>query len=242
MATVRGAAGAAVRWVLSRDLAVLLAVLLVVVCVLGFLRLADAVTEGHTLRTDERILRALRDPSDPARLAGRWPDEELEVAHDVTALGSVSVLTLVTLITVGYLLICRMHHAVWLLLLAVVGGTVLSFALKDYFERPRPEVVPRLAAVQSPSFPSGHSFMSAVVYLTLGSLLDRFVRPRRVKLYFLAVAILLTALVGCSRVVLGVHYPTDVLGGWAAGLTWATLCWLLARQLQHRGAVEKDTA
>jgi undecaprenyl-diphosphatase len=84
--------------------------------------------------------------------------------------------------------------------------------------------------------------MSAVVYLTLGALLARLADQRRVKLYFLAVAALLTLLVGLSRVYLGVHYPTDVLAGWSAGLVWATLCWLAARSLQRRGAVERSAA
>src|SRR5205085_9940078 len=106
------------------------------------------------------------------------------------------------------------------------------------FDRPRPSVVPHLSHVMTSSFPSGHSLLSAVVYLTLGSLLARLVGPPRLKLYFLGVAVLLSFLVGLSRVYLGVHYPTDVLAGWAAGLTWAVLCWLLARYLQHRGAVE----
>jgi undecaprenyl-diphosphatase len=58
------------------------------------------------------------------------------------------------------------------------------------------------------------------------------------KVYFLAVALILTGLVGCSRVYMGVHYPTDVLAGWTAGLVWATFCWLVARRLQRRGAIE----
>ena len=80
--------------------------------------------------------------------------------------------------------------------------------------------------------------LSAVIYLTLGTLLARFVRPGKRRLYILGVAILLTTLVGVSRVYLGVHYPTDVLAGWSVGLAWALLCWLAARFLQNRGAVE----
>jgi undecaprenyl-diphosphatase len=116
---------------------------------------------------------------------------------------------------------------------------LLSTLLKDVFDRPRPSVVPHLSYVATSSFPSGHSLMAAVVYLTLGSLLARLVQSARLKLYFLSVAVVLACLVGMSRVYLGVHYPTDVLAGWAAGLAWAVLCWLLARYLQQRGAVEK---
>jgi undecaprenyl-diphosphatase len=79
---------------------------------------------------------------------------------------------------------------------------------------------------------------SAVIYLTLGALLARFAVRRRVRVYVVGVSLLLTLLIGITRVFLGVHYPSDVLAGWSAGLGWALLCWLVARYLQYRGAVE----
>jgi undecaprenyl-diphosphatase len=82
--------------------------------------------------------------------------------------------------------------------------------------------------------------MSAIIYLTLGALLARMVTKRRLKFYFLLLAVLLTAMVGTSRVFLGVHYPTDVVAGWLAGLVWATFCWLVARWFQRRGTIEQE--
>jgi undecaprenyl-diphosphatase len=123
---------------------------------------------------------------------------------------------------------------------ATSSGFALSVALKALFRRPRPEVVPHLMRAYSSSFPSGHSMISAVVYLTLGVLLAQLVHRRLLKFYFLMLAVLLTVLVGVSRVYLGVHYPTDVLAGWTAGLVWAVLGWLVQRALQRRGQVERE--
>ncbi len=224
------------RWLRNTDLVLLLALLAVVAGVWGFLELAGAVRAGETQRLDERILLSLRDPADPKVPLG--PTWAAEVGRDLTALGGVACLCLITGAVAGFLLLTRKYGALALLLLAVLGGLLLSTLLKGSYARPRPEVVPHLSDVWTSSFPSGHSMLSAVVYLTLGSLLSRLVGPLRLKLYFLGVAVLLSFLVGLSRVYLGVHYPSDVLAGWAAGLAWAVLCWLLARYLQHRGAVE----
>jgi len=81
-----------------------------------------------------------------------------------------------------------------------------------------------------------------VVYLTLGVLLARTTTQYRFKLYFITMALVVSLLVGVSRIYLGVHYPTDVLAGWSFGLIWALLCWLVARFLQQRGAVEQPGA
>jgi undecaprenyl-diphosphatase len=228
---------AVVKWMGRYELTVLLAVLTVVAGTWGFVALADVVREGRTQSLDESILRALRRPENPSLPIG--PVWMGEVARDFTAIGGVAVLLLTTVAVAGYLLFDRKFAAMGFVLAAVAGGLVISSILKGCFARPRPDVVPYLSQVYTSSFPSGHSMMSAIVYLTLGTLLARMIVRRRVKFYFLAVALLLTGLVGASRVYMGVHYPTDVLAGWTAGLVWATICWLAARKLQRRGTIEK---
>jgi len=135
-------------------------------------------------------------------------------------------------------LIERWYASTLLLLVAVGGGMLLTNVLKGYFDRDRPSVVPHLADTLFKSYPSGHSMMSSVVYLTLAVLLARAMERRRVKVYCVTVALLLSLIVGASRVYLGVHYPTDVIAGWAGGIAWALLCWLAAYWLEKRGKVE----
>lgn len=227
-------------WFGSMDLVVLFTLLVILIGVWLFIAVAYGVRAGSTQRLDEGILLSLRNPEDPNDALGpKWLEE---VGRDLTALGGVASLFLVTAAVAGYLWICRKYRTLGLLLAATLGGLLLSTLLKNFFDRPRPTVVPHLSHVSTASFPSGHSMLSAVVYLTLGSLLAGLVERRRLKVYFLGVALLLTFLVGVSRIYMGVHYPTDVLAGWSAGLAWALLCGLAARQLQQRGAIEKTDA
>jgi undecaprenyl-diphosphatase len=225
------------RWSGRRELVVLLGLLAIVAGTWLFIELADEVQEGTTQSLDEAIIQRLRNPDDPTRPIG--PAWTGEVARDMTALGGVGVLLLITAAVSGYLWLDGRRAAMGFVLAATFGGVAVGMLLKASFSRPRPDVVPHLSDVYTSSFPSGHSMMSAVVYLTLGALLTRLVARRRLKLYFLAVAALLTGLVGVSRVFMGVHYPTDVLAGWSAGLVWASACWLIARRLQERGVLQE---
>ncbi len=202
----------------------------------GFVKLASEVIEGDTTTLDRTILLALRDAGNPADPIG--PSWLEEAARDITALGGHVVLTIVTLATLAYLLMTRKGHAALLVAAAVGGGMLLSTALKMGFERPRPDLVPHAARVYTASFPSGHAMLSAVTYLTLGALLARVQPSRRLKAFLLGLAVILTILVGASRVYLGVHWPSDVLAGWCVGAAWASLCWFIALQLQRRGQVE----
>jgi undecaprenyl-diphosphatase len=164
-----------------------------------------------------------------------------EAARDITALGGVVVLTLVTAIAAGFLALDGKKHMALFVCASVLGGLAAGTILKDLFQRPRPDLVPYSAYASGASFPSGHSMMSAVTYLTLGALLARSQERKRLKAYFLLVAIFLTLAVGITRVYLGVHWPTDVLAGWTAGAVWALLCWLAARRLQTRRTLERET-
>ena len=197
-------------------------------CVWGFLELAEDVPEGRYKQSDELILRSLRDAADPARLIG--PPWLKDVMRDVSALGGEVLLTFAVSSVVGYLLLSRRPKRAGVIVLACAGGALLNAGLKALSARPRPEVVPHLTDVMSSSFPSGHSMVSAIVYLTLGVLLARREPKRVVQIYLIGVACVLSIGVGISRVYLGVHYPTDVLAGWAAGTAWALL-WVTLERL-----------
>jgi undecaprenyl-diphosphatase len=215
-----------------------LALLAVAGGIWAFVELADDVQEGETERIDRALLLALRSATDPADLLG--PPWLEEVGRDLTALGGIAVLTLLSLAVAAFLLLRGLRGAAALLAASVAGGMLVSQALKSLFERPRPDLVPHAAEVFTASFPSGHAMMSAVVYLTLGVLLARVETMFRVKAFVLGMAVLLAVLVGVTRVYLGVHWPSDVLAGWTVGAAWALFCWLLARWLQRRGQVETD--
>jgi undecaprenyl-diphosphatase len=205
----------------------------------GFVALAGEVVDGDTLAFDRRILLSLREPGNLADPIG--PSWIEETARDFTGLGGHGILGFVTLATVIYLLLTRRRGGALLVLAAIGGGMLLSMTLKMGFERPRPDLVPHGMRVYTASFPSGHAMLSAISYLTLGALLARVHALRRVKAFFLGLAVVLTITIGFSRIYLGVHWPSDVLAGWCVGSAWAALCWYIALLLQSRGQVEGDT-
>jgi len=219
------------QWIREQEVFVLFGVLLVVGALWGFAELADEVLEGSTRAADEHILLALRNPADQSDPLG--PSWVEEAGRDFTALGGTAVLVLVVFATCAYLLLIQNPRSALFVLIAVGGGVVLSLLLKSGFDRPRPDLVPHGSHVYTASFPSGHSMLSAVTYLTLGALLARTQTRRRAKFFFIGLALLITFLVGISRVYLAVHWPTDVLAGWTLGAAWALLCWLAVRWIEH---------
>jgi undecaprenyl-diphosphatase len=222
----------------QRELRILIPVLLLAAALWTFASIADEVVEGESHAFDKAVLLAMRMPQD---LADPWGPLWLEeLARDFTALGGAGVLTFLILAVLGFLLLQGKPRVAGGMIVAISGGVLLSPVLKLGFDRPRPDLVPHEVSVYSASFPSGHALHAAVVYLTLGALLARVQPHRRLKGYVLTVSVMLMVLVGSTRVYLGVHWPTDVLAGWAAGAAWAILCWLITFWLQQRGNLESD--
>ena len=221
-----------------RELSWLLIGLGACVLLFVFLALAGEVLEGDTLAFDTRILRAFRKADDPSTPIGpAWVGSTL---LDLTALGGPTVLTLVVLSIIGFMLLQRRYWTALFIFVTSTTGEVVGYAMKSVFMRARPTVVAHLREAYSTSFPSGHAMQSAIVYLTLGALLMRIAEGRLTKIYCLTVAMILTFLVGVSRVYLGVHYPTDVLGGWIVGMVWASVCWLAAQHFEVRAALKAE--
>ena len=195
---------------------------------------ADEVSEGDTHGVDQAILDALRVHGHPKQLIG--PDWLHTAAADVTALGSLTNLSLLVLLVVALMLCLKRWAAAVLVLVGAGGGLALSQGLKLVYGRERPDAAYRTVEAINASFPSGHAMLSAVVFLTLGALAARFTEKRRIKALALGAAVLLSLLVGISRVYLGVHWATDVLAGWSLGAGWAMACWLAAWAWERRQA------
>lgn len=220
-----------VRQCVRQETAVVAAILLIVGSLWTFVEIVDEIEDGRD-EVDVWVADRFRSSDDPRRPIGpRWL---VTAVVDATALGSPTVLTLIVLLVAGFLAMQRQYRNMLLILIASGLGTVLVNVLKAFFGRDRPDTALHLFEVSPGSFPSGHAMLSAIVYLTLGVVLAT-TRPRkREKTYIILSAVLLTGIVGVSRVYLGVHHVTDVLGGWAVGLCWAMVCLLIARYIQSR--------
>ena len=195
-----------------------------------FLAIADEVSENEIARIDSALLLMFRDPTDNARPLG--PGWLVETITEITALGGYPVLVVLVASVLGFLLVVGRYGPALFVFLSIVSGTALSQLLKMLYDRPRPDIVDHLVQTHTASFPSGHATMSALVYLTLATLIVRLVDSLAARVYVICVAVLLTIMVGFSRVYLGVHWPSDVAAGWALGAAWASLTWLVVSGLR----------
>jgi undecaprenyl-diphosphatase len=174
----------------------------------------------------------MRDPADLARPAGpAWFEESVV---EITSLGGYTLIILTIASVVGFMLLAGHYGPALFVFGSVFTGWLVSHSVKSFYARPRPDLVPQLDLVHTASFPSGHAMMSTLVYLTLASVAIRLTDNPRLRIYVMAVAVFISIIVGLSRIYLGVHWPSDVLAGWALGAAWAALSWLVVSALRRR--------
>jgi undecaprenyl-diphosphatase len=210
-----GTARAPLRLIRRMELRILLAFVGIVCAMSAFAALTSEVREGETSHVDRIVLLIFRAPGDLSRPIGpRWMQE---AARDVTALGGFTVLTLVTVTATAILLLHGRRAQAAIFAATVVVAQAVAELVKHWIARPRPELILQHDLVYSSSFPSGHAMMSPVVYLTLAAFLAAGERRRAEKTLLSVLAAVLVMAIGVSRVYLGVHWPSDVLAGWALG-------------------------
>jgi len=204
------------------------ALVVAALCWLAFAAVAWAVTTGHTPTIDKAGRLFWRDsdrrPSGSTRV--------LEMVRDVTALGGVLLRNLFALGAVVALLFLKLRREAALFALTVVGGWIVNSLLKALVGRARPEIVPHLMEAGGNSFPSGHSFNSAVVYIAMALAFAAFSRREAVRYTIVGTAVAASMAIAWSRVWLGVHWPSDAIAGWLGGAGWA----FLASALLYRPA------
>ncbi len=222
-------------WRIARtEISALAALFVVAAGIVIFVELADDMTGADGRAFDQAVLLAMR----PGGSADGWGPPWLETAAlDLTSLGGIAVLGLFSLIVVLFLVLQRKQLSALLLVLGLAGGVLLSEGLKAVFERDRPPEAWRVVETINASFPSGHALLSAVFYLSIGVMLTRAFPRRRFKACVLGVALMLTLIVGLTRVYLAAHWATDVLAGWSVGAAWAMALWLVAYAVQRSQAV-----
>jgi len=161
-----------------------------------------------------------------ALYAGSKPSLLL-AARIFTFLGEPTVLIGAGIIAAVWLWLAGHRHLPWVLAAIVLLGRGLSEAQKYWIARGRPDLEPHLVVVKTSSFPSGHATSSMIFYTAIALTLTAESRWHRVAV---AAAITLSILIGLSRVMLGVHWPSDVVGGWSFGLLWVLLTLRLAER------------
>ena len=214
------------------ELLLVLAFGLVAAVTLAVIAFAAEIAEGETLAVDRAILHGLRAALDG--MTGH-PETVRRLMTDMTALGGGTVLTLVVVLACGLLVSVRRHATAAILAVQVIAGTGLVAWAKTLFGRDRPDVIAHFVSVNSLSFPSGHAANSAIVYLSIAVLLATAAPQRSARIYILCVAVALSVVIGLSRLYLGVHWPSDVLAGWAIGASWALAVGLITRWSRRHG-------
>jgi membrane-associated phospholipid phosphatase len=190
-------------------------VFVAIVGTIGFASLAEVVREGYTQQFDDAVLRWIGAHHSPTLTT---------IMNEVTPLGTGIVVLTVVGVTTAFLWRTEHKHSARMLLAATAGGILLNNGLKLFFDRERPSVFEWGTHAASSSFPSGHAMSATVVYGTVAYLLARLQKHGWARAVTLLFAVVMIALICFTRLYLGVHYPSDVLGGIIIGLAWSGFC------------------
>lgn len=187
----------------------------------AFLGLAIFIMSGRSFAFDRSLVLLFRESSDLSTPLG--PAWFREAMRDVTALGSFVGLGMMTIAASLTLWLCRYRHLAVGLAVTVISATLVSTGLKIVIGRDRPGIVEHAALTFTASFPSGHAFLSAVTMLSIAGFIGLAARRDDITRLCIWLAWVMIVLIGVSRVYLGVHWPTDVIGGWCLGIAWSSL-------------------
>lgn len=190
----------------------------------AFVALADQVNEGATQAFDTAVLQWVAQHPFP-----RWMEP---VTLEITMLGTGTVVLMIVSVAALFLALTKHRHSALLLVIATLGGVILNNILKASFHRPRPQVFQWGTHAFSSSFPSGHAMSAATVYLTIAYLAARLHERPAVRWAIWLTAFVVITLIAVSRILLGVHYPSDVAAGMVLGAAWAGFCWAMLEALQ----------
>jgi membrane-associated phospholipid phosphatase len=157
------------------------------------------------------------------------------VGRALSGVGGWRAITVLTVVALVLLVWKRAWVDAWFLLMAVVGSQIVVTLLKAWIDRSRPVAGPAVPLPESASFPSGHATTGIAVFGALAVLVSERLAPGRARTAFWVVAVFVGLGTGISRLMLNVHFISDVLAGWCFGLAWLSAC-LLARDALTRGA------
>ena len=184
----------------------------------GWAAMVWLVTNARTTGFDNWGLHLYRTGADLQPRGGAYIHEAV---RDVTSLGGVTLSTLIVIGAVVALLFLRLRREAVLFAATVFFGWMLNNFMKWLIGRPRPEIVPHLTEAGGNSFPSGHSFASAMIYIGMAIAFASLSKRHSVRYTLIGTAMVLSAMIAWSRVMLGVHFPSDVTAGWMGGAAWA---------------------
>jgi undecaprenyl-diphosphatase len=199
----------------------ILAFLLFWIPVITFSKLAGEIVENEPIAADTSILQWMHSHATPA----------LDVFFlVVTTIGNVEILLPITLIIVGYLLYKKQRLNALIILFSVGGAAMANLILKLLFHRDRPSFWHSLIVETGYSFPSGHAMLSSALVLAIILITWR----TRWRWVIVSLGVIFIALIGLSRIYLGVHYPTDIIAGWSVSFVWVCIVFAVASGLSYR--------